>query len=103
MRSVERVIISTIVYFVSLLRNFVNDPRKLEKNNVLYHYPINHDRLVIGKFNKTEMVGLVKKRIAENIAAIRSGSFEKLKETKTLLNVRGFPLPCINQKIRRQL
>ena len=30
--------------------DFVNDPREFEKNNVLYHYPINHDRLIIGKF-----------------------------------------------------
>ena len=26
------------------------DPTLFEKKNVLYHYPINHDRLVIGKF-----------------------------------------------------
>ena len=26
------------------------DPLQFEKNNVLYHYPINHDRLIIGKF-----------------------------------------------------
>ncbi len=30
--------------------DFVNDPRDFEKNNVLYHNPINHDRLNIGKF-----------------------------------------------------
>ena len=28
----------------------MNDPRDFEKNNVLYHYPINNDRLIIGKF-----------------------------------------------------
>lgn len=28
----------------------VNDPRDFEKNNVLYQYPVNHDRLTIGKF-----------------------------------------------------
>lgn len=28
----------------------MNDPRDFEKNNVLYHYPINQDRLIIGKF-----------------------------------------------------
>lgn len=26
------------------------DPRQFETNNVLYHYPVNHDRLIIGKF-----------------------------------------------------
>ncbi len=30
--------------------DFVHDPREFEKNNVLYHYPINHERLIIGKF-----------------------------------------------------
>lgn len=28
----------------------MNDPREFERNNVLYHYPINHDKLKIGKF-----------------------------------------------------
>ncbi len=30
--------------------DFVNDPTLFEKNNVLYHYSINHDKLIIGKF-----------------------------------------------------
>lgn len=30
--------------------DFVRDPAEFEKNNVLYHYPVNHDRLVIGRF-----------------------------------------------------
>ena len=30
--------------------DFVNYPQDFEKNNVLYHYPINHDKLIIGKF-----------------------------------------------------
>lgn len=34
----------------TMYNDFVNDPRDFQKNNVLYHYPINHDRLVIGKF-----------------------------------------------------
>ena len=34
----------------TMYSDFVNDPRDFQKNNVLYHYPINHDRLVIGKF-----------------------------------------------------
>lgn len=39
-----------IVGDFTMYNDFVNDPRQFEKNNVLYHYPINHDRLVIGKF-----------------------------------------------------
>ncbi len=34
----------------TVYNDFVNDPRDFEKKNVLYHYPINHDRLIIGKF-----------------------------------------------------
>ncbi|WP_455618896.1 CatB-related O-acetyltransferase [Eisenbergiella sp.] len=34
----------------TMYNDFVNDPVLFEKNNVLYHYPINHDRLIIGKF-----------------------------------------------------
>lgn len=30
--------------------DFVRDPRDFQRNNVLYHYPINHERLIIGKF-----------------------------------------------------
>ena len=34
----------------TMYNDFVNDPVDFEKNNVLYHYPINGDRLIIGKF-----------------------------------------------------
>lgn len=34
----------------TIYNDFVHDPRKFEKNNVLYHYPVNHNRLVIGRF-----------------------------------------------------
>ena len=34
----------------TMYNDFVYDPRQFEKNNVLYHYPINHDKLIIGKF-----------------------------------------------------
>lgn len=34
----------------TIYNDFYNDPRDFEKNNVLYQYPINHDKLIIGKF-----------------------------------------------------
>ena len=34
----------------TIYNDFVHDPRDFEKNNVLYHYPINGDKLIIGKF-----------------------------------------------------
>ena len=34
----------------TIYNDFVCDPAAFEKNNVLYHYPINKDKLVIGKF-----------------------------------------------------
>lgn len=39
-----------IVGDYTIYNDFVNDPVQFEKNNVLYHYPINQDRLIIGKF-----------------------------------------------------
>lgn len=30
--------------------DFYDDPKNFEKNNVLYQYPINNDKLIIGKF-----------------------------------------------------
>lgn len=33
----------------TIYNDFVHDPRDFEKN-VLYHYPVNGDRLIIGKF-----------------------------------------------------
>ncbi|MDU7337986.1 MAG: CatB-related O-acetyltransferase [Clostridium sp.] len=34
----------------TIYHDFAFDPRDFETNNVLYHYPINRDRLLIGKF-----------------------------------------------------
>ncbi len=34
----------------TIYNDFVHDPRDFEKHNVLYHYPVNGDRLIIGKF-----------------------------------------------------
>lgn len=34
----------------TMYNDFVRDPRDFEKNNVLYHYPVNGDRLKIGRF-----------------------------------------------------
>lgn len=41
---------SIMVGDYTMYNDFVSDPTQFEKNNVLYHYPINHDRLMIGKF-----------------------------------------------------
>ena len=34
----------------TIYNDFSDDPISFEKNNVLYHYPINNDKLQIGKF-----------------------------------------------------
>ena len=34
----------------TIYNDFVSDPLLFERNNVLYHYPVNHERLIIGKF-----------------------------------------------------
>lgn len=41
---------NVIVGDYTMYNDFINDPTQFEKNNILYHYPINHDRLIIGKF-----------------------------------------------------
>lgn len=39
-----------IVGDYTIYNDFVNDPQDFEKNNVLYQYPVNGDKLIIGKF-----------------------------------------------------
>ncbi|MEN6412403.1 MAG: CatB-related O-acetyltransferase [Veillonellales bacterium] len=39
-----------IVDDYTMYNDFVSDPTQFEKNNVLYHYPVNKDKLRIGKF-----------------------------------------------------
>ena len=34
----------------TMYNDFVQDPCDFQRNNVLYHYPVNHDKLIIGKF-----------------------------------------------------
>lgn len=34
----------------TIYNDFYNDPLEFQKNNILYHYPINKDKLIIGKF-----------------------------------------------------
>ena len=34
----------------TIYNDFIHDPCDFEKNNVLYHYPVNGDKLIIGKF-----------------------------------------------------
>lgn len=34
----------------TMYNDFMDNPKMFEQNNVLYHYPINHDKLIIGKF-----------------------------------------------------
>ena len=44
----------------TMYNDYVHDPREFEKNNVLYHYPINGDKLKIGKFLVQYVVFFVK-------------------------------------------
>ena len=34
----------------TIYNDFVREPKNFEKNNVLYQYPVNQDKLIIGKF-----------------------------------------------------
>ena len=35
----------------TVYNDFAHDPKEFQQNNVLYHYPINGDKLIIGKFS----------------------------------------------------
>jgi len=39
-----------IVGDYTMYNDFVKNPVDFEKNNVLYHYPVNNDKLIIGRF-----------------------------------------------------
>lgn len=69
---------SIIVGDFTMYNDFVNDPRQFEKNNVLYHYSINHDRLVIGKFC--------------SIACGAKFLFTSANHTQTSLSTHPFPI-----------
>lgn len=62
----------------TIYNDFVNDPRDFEKNNVLYHYPINGDKLIIGKFC--------------SIACGAKFLFNSANHTQTSLSTYTFPL-----------
>ena len=34
----------------TMYNDFANDPGDFQKNNVLYHYTVNDDKLILGKF-----------------------------------------------------
>lgn len=62
----------------SMYHDFVNDPVDFQRNNVLYHYPVNGDRLVIGKFC--------------SIACGAKFVFTSANHTKTSLSTYPFPI-----------
>ena len=64
----------------TMYNDFVNDPVGFEKNNVLYHYPINRDRLIIGKFC--------------SIACGAKFLFNSANHTLSSLSTYPFPLFC---------
>ena len=39
-----------IVGDYTMYNDFVNDPTKFENNNVVYHFPVNKEKLIIGKY-----------------------------------------------------
>jgi virginiamycin A acetyltransferase len=41
---------ASVVGDYTIYNDYVNDPVDFEKNNVLYHYPINKERLIIGRY-----------------------------------------------------
>lgn len=62
----------------TMYNDFVNDPKDFERNNVLYQYPINNDRLIIGKYC--------------SIACDAKFHFNSANHTMTSLSTYPFPL-----------
>ena len=56
----------------TIYNDFVHDPRQFEKNNVLYHYPINHDKLKIGlsKVDKPINAGIHVRNVGTQFSGI---------------------------------
>ena len=68
----------------TIYNDFVNDPVQFEKNNVLYHYPVNGDRLIIGKF-----------------CSIACGAkFLFNSANHTLNSLSNYPFPCFCHNMR---
>ena len=69
----------------SMYNDFIHDPAEFEQNNVFYQYPINQDRLIIGKFCsiarllRLQWWDWPKEKIKENIRAIQTGRLDQLK------------------------
>ena len=61
----------------TIYNDFVNDPTQFEKNNVLYHYPVNGDRLVIGRFCSIACGARFLFNSANHWPTIRSRSFSR--------------------------
>lgn len=53
----------------TVYNDFVNNPRDFERNNVLYHYPINNDRHIIGKFCR-DVMGFTTDRNSEEYVRV---------------------------------
>ena len=58
----------------TIYNDFANDPIQFEKNNVLYHYPVTGDRLIIGKFCSIACGALLRERANGDKSGNISGS-----------------------------
>ena len=59
----------------TIYNDFVSDPKEFENNNVLYHYLLNGDKLIIGKFCSIACganSGLLRPVLRSKTAAMRS-------------------------------
>lgn len=72
----------------TIYHDFVNDPKEFQKNNVLYHYPINQDKLMIGKFC--------------SIACGAKFLFNSANHTLSSLSTYTFPLFLKNGDLKRK-
>lgn len=70
----------------TVYNDFVHDPRDFQKNSVLYHYPVNHDRPIRKRFSDDVIARLLavkwwdwpEERIRRSIPAIQNGRIREL-------------------------
>lgn len=72
----------------TIYNDFVSDPKEFENNNVLYHYLLNGDKLIIGKFC--------------SIACGAKFLFNSANHTLSSLSTYTFPLFLKNGDLKRK-
>ena len=70
----------------TMYNDFVHDPRDFQRNNVLYHYPVNGDKLIIGKF--CSIACTMERNAQKREAAVKRFGSTKIPQVRTICALR---------------